>query len=215
MRCWTMLIASALAGPLLCAPAHAQPEARCPGVAELDDAPTRIRAGDAAALASFRVQPDCHHWLTFYFAAERLFAVGEREEAVRLFYVGQLRGRTVATVDPGASRSVVSALQHLVGQPLNEYAGGDKSSMVAAIDWAAAWDREHPLRLEQVRGLNNAIDWGGSRPLPFESIVPALTRSRFESAYAEQRSGMAQLRQMIADVSDEDWRRMRRENGLD
>jgi hypothetical protein len=189
-------------------------ETSCPSAQEIDRAPTGVRAGDTRALASFRAAPQCHHWVTFYFAAEKMFAAGERDEAVRWFYVGQLRGRTVAALDPGASRSVVDALQHIVGQPVNEYAGANKAGMVAAIDWAAAWDRDHPLRMESVRGLGNSIDWGGS-PLPFQTISPRLTQARFDSVYAEQRSGMAQLRQMLADVSDEEWRRMRRENGLD
>lgn len=187
----------------------------CPSAQEIDRAPTSVRAGDARALASFRAAPQCHHWVTFYFAAEKMFAAGERDVAVRWFYVGQLRGRTVAALDSGASRSVVDALQHLVGQPVNEYAGGNKAGMVAAIDWAAAWDRDHPLRMESVRGLGNYIDWGGSQPLPFQAISPRLTQARFDGVYAEQRSGMAQLRQMLAEVSDEEWRRMRRESGLD
>lgn len=187
----------------------------CPSAQEIDRAPTSVRAGETQALVSFRAAPQCHHWVTFYFAAEKMFAAGERDEAVRWFYVGQLRGRTVAALDPGASRSVVDALQHIVGQPVNEYAGANKAAMLAAIDWAAAWDRDHPLRMESVRGLGNSIDWGGSQPLPFETISPRLTQARFDSVYEQQRSGMAQLRQMIADVSDEEWRRMRRQNGLD
>lgn len=189
-------------------PSH---QAECPSRADVDRAPTRVRSGDTAALASFRAQPECHHWVTFYFAAEKMFEAGERDEAVRWFYVGQLRGRTVAALDPGASRSVVDALQHLIGQPINEYAGSDQTSMLAAIDWAAEWDRQHPLRMEQVRGLDNSIDWGG-QPLPFRAI--ALTRQRFGEVYADQRAGMAELRQAIADVSAEEWRAMRQQSGL-
>lgn len=212
------IAAAAAAAFVLLAGADAQAQTQsgvCPSSQVIDRAPTNVRAGDAEALASFRAAPQCHHWVTFYFAAEKMFAAGARDEAVRWFYVGQLRGRTVAALDSGASRSVVDALQHLIGQPLNEYAGGDRAGMVAAIDWAGAWDREHPLRLESVRGLGNSIDWGAGRPLPFQAISPRPTQVRFDSVYAEQRSGMAQLRQALAEISDEEWRRMRRQNGLE
>lgn len=187
----------------------------CPRTDVIDAAPLHVRSGEAQALASFLEAPDCHHWVTFYFAAEKLFEAGRRDEAVRWFYVGQIRGRTVAALDQGASGMMVDALQHIVGQPINEYAGGDRDRWLEAVDWAAAWDREHPLRREQVRGLGGALDFSGQQPLPFQAISPPLTQARFEQVYAEQRNGMAELRRALAGISPEELRRMRQQNGLD
>jgi hypothetical protein len=107
----------------------------------------------------------------------------------------------------------VQALQHLIGQPLNEYAGRDQQGMVAVIDWAVAWDGENPLTIGSVRGLGNSFDWSGTAPLPFRTIQ--VTSDQFETAYQAQRAGIAGLRAAIVGVAPEQWRRMRRENGLE
>lgn len=205
-----MMIASA-------EPASSQEGARahCASAHELDAAPTRIRDGDASALASFLEAPECHHWIAFYFAAEKLFEHGDRDEAVGWFYAGQIRGRTVAALDPGSTGMMVNALQYVVGQPINEYAGGDRQKWLAGIDWASEWDRAHPLDLRRLRGLGESFDFSGGQALPLRTIAPAPTPAQFESVYAEQRAGMAQLRASIAAVPDDEWRRMRRENGLE
>jgi hypothetical protein len=194
--------------------ASTQTTADCPSQGEVDAAPTRVRSGDAEALAAFLAAPSCHHWVTFYFAGEKLFEAGRHEEGLRWFYVGQIRGRTIAQLDRGGGTSpTVQALQHLIGQPLNEYAGRDQQGMVAVIDWAVAWDGENPLTIGSVRGLGNSFDWSGTAPLPFRTIQ--VTSDQFETAYQAQRAGIAGLRAAIVGVAPEQWRRMRRENGLE
>jgi hypothetical protein len=85
--------------------------------------------------------------------------------------------------------------------------------MVAVIDWAVAWDGENPLTIGSVRGLGNSFDWSGTAPLPFRTIQ--VTSDQFETAYQAQRAGIAGLRAAIVGVAPEQWRRMRRENGLE
>lgn len=191
-----------------------QPSIECRSTDALDLAPMQIRGGDGAVLASFREAAACHHWITFYFAAESLFNAGERDEAVRWFYVGQLRGRTVASLDrDGATAMAVDALQHAVGQPLNEYAGGDLQNWIAAVDWALAWDAQHPLQRQGLKTLGPAMDFSGRGPLGL--IAVNASERGFSAAYAEQRRGMARLREAIAAMDPEETRRMRRQNGLE
>lgn len=203
-----------LAVVTLAQPALAQTTVECPQQRDLDAAPMRVRSGDAEALAAFLTAPSCHHWITFYFAGEKLFEAGQRDQGLRWFYVGQIRGRTIAQLDRGGGTSAtVQALQHLIGQPLNEYAGRDQQGMVAVIDWAVSWDAENPLSIGSVRGLGNSFDWSGNTPLPFRAIQ--VSQEQFDSAYQGQRSGIAGLRTSILAVEQEQWRRMRRENGLE
>jgi hypothetical protein len=213
------VFALCLAVSFACTPAAQSAAAQCPSRAELDAAPGLVRAGDAAALASFRADASCHHWITFYFAAERLFANGERDEAVRWFYIAQLRGRTVAVLDP-ASQMMIPALQHVVGQPINEYAGADLTKWIRAVDEAIAWDRDHPMQRDGLVRVGQTIGPGAmsmsfepGQPIPLERIG-AVSASAFNAAYAEQRRGIASLRDALAHQDPEEWRRQRQQNGL-
>lgn len=195
-------------------------EATCPARDVLDAAPQRVRAGDGEAIAQFQATAPCHYWITFYFAAKSLFDSGQRDEAVRWFYVAQLRGRTVAELDPNSTPSLIGALQYVVGQPINEYAGGDQQKLIQAIDWATAWDQQHPMTLDSIRRVGHhmapgvtEMDFDPSHPLFVEALSPPPTQAQLDAAYADQRSGIASLRSMIADVSPADWVRQRRANG--
>lgn len=86
-------------------------------------------------------------WPSFYEEAGKLFEAGRRDEAVTLFYIGQLRGRIVVQcqqVPPDREPALLASLNATVGQTINEYAGGSPDGWVAAIDRALAWDAEHP-----------------------------------------------------------------------
>jgi hypothetical protein len=188
----------------------------CPARQVLDAAPNLVRSGDPEALAGFRATAPCHHWITFYFAAEHLFAAGEKDEAVRWFYVGQLRGRVVGVLDHGSTPMTIDALQYVVGQPVNEYAGGDLDKWIASANWVLAWDRRHPMRRETIVTLGGpSLDFDPTRQLHLEPLSPPVTQARFDAVYAEQRRGLENLRDMLASVDREEWARRRRENGLD
>ncbi|MES1201453.1 MAG: hypothetical protein ABUS57_08380 [Pseudomonadota bacterium] len=215
--CLFLLLAFSVATP----PAHAQTTGGCPAPEALEAAPQLVRAGDQAAIASFRETAPCHYWITFYFAAESLFKSGEKDEAVRWFYVGQLRSRTTAMLDPRSTPSLVQALQFVVGQPINEYAGGDRDKWLANIDWALEWDRQHPMTLNSVRRVGHQsypgvteLDFDPSHPLHFEPLSPPITQAQLDAAYDQQRRGLTGLRESVERVSPEEWARQRRASGL-
>lgn len=216
MRALGWLAAFALSTLAFADPAFGQPaerQAACPSAQVLDDAPLRVRRGDAEAIAQFRETAPCHHWITFYFAAESLFNAGERDEAVRWFYLGQLRGRTVAALDRnGATPMAIDALQYLVGQPLNEHAGGDLANWVAAMDWALEFDERNPMRRAGLKTLGRSMDFSGQGPIGLVAL--SVTQSRLDAARAEERRGLTALRNEVAALDPEEMRRLRRENGL-
>jgi hypothetical protein len=196
--------------------------AACPSTDVLDAAPNAIRRGEEAALAQFLETAPCHYYITFYYAAERLFDLGRKDEAARWFYVAQLRGRTVGVLDPATTPSTLQALQHTVGQPINEAAGADRDGLLSAIDWAIAWDRHHPMQLESIRRVGQQVAPGATQynfdpliVLPQEPLSPAPTQTQLDAAYAQQHRGIAGLRAMIAETSPEEWRRQRQANGLE
>jgi len=87
------------------------------------------------------------HPATLYILATKLMAEGRMNDAVRWFYIGQLRYRFHLASKPAAianDQPLFSALSESVGRPINEYAFGDVDAAVAQIDAALAWDAEHP-----------------------------------------------------------------------
>lgn len=88
------------------------------------------------------------HPATYMMLAARLFQQGDKREAVKWLYVGQIRYRAWLKanpdLDPSGDPALFSALMSTVGQPLNEYIGGDVDEWVATIDDAIAWHQENP-----------------------------------------------------------------------
>jgi hypothetical protein len=80
--------------------------------------------------------------------AQRLFAKGDKDQAVFWFYLGQLRYRAYLAAKPGLDPSgdpaVFASLMEVVGRPINEYAFGDIPALAATIDRVIAWDGSHP-----------------------------------------------------------------------
>lgn len=86
-------------------------------------------------------------WAGFYQQAGEQFSAGNRDEAVTLFYVGQLRGRVVVAcqnVPRDREPALLASLNESVGRTMNEYAGGSPSGWAAAIDRALAYDTANP-----------------------------------------------------------------------
>jgi hypothetical protein len=88
------------------------------------------------------------HPAEYYQYAQRLFNQGRRDDAVFWFYVGQLRYRfhlaTNPTLPEDGDPAVFAALNDTIGKEINEYAGGDPVTWVAAIDRALLWDKNSP-----------------------------------------------------------------------
>lgn len=91
------------------------------------------------------------HPASCYAYAARLFGEGRRDDAVRWFYVGQLRFRihlkASPNLDPGGEPALFASLNATIGREVNEYAGGDVEAWVAEIGKALAWDSQHPNAL--------------------------------------------------------------------
>jgi hypothetical protein len=132
------------------------------------------------------------HPAAYYVEAQRLFAAGERDDAVFLFYLGQLRFRTHLAArpqsGPDSNGPAFGALSETVGRPINEYAFGDIPALIRTIDAVLAYDRQSPDRFTQP--------------------------SAFPEAYRQIRQGMVGFRDNIAGRTD-DIRRQRQANGLE
>jgi hypothetical protein len=194
----------------------------CPAREALDATPSAIRAGDAAALAGFEQAPACHHWITFYYAAEAMFKAGRKDEAVKWFYAAQIRGRLTAQLGPNTSTpSLIPALQHLIGQPINEYAGGDLAKWGAAVEWAIAWDAQNPMSKDQLVSVGKSgpfgstqMDFSASKPMVLENLPPP-SQATFDKAYGEHREGIGKLRDQLAKTDPVAFAAQRKANGLD
>lgn len=102
----------------------------------------RHAPSETAALAG-------QHPAAYYRAAATLFGRGRKDDAVFLFYLGQLRYRTHlaarrATLKPDADPALFASLSEVVGRPINEYAFGDIPELAGAIEAVLAYDAANP-----------------------------------------------------------------------
>ena len=107
-------------------------------------------ADDLATLSIEQLKNDIEkqHPAGLYILAQKLFASGQKDEAVFWYYAGQLRYRVYLTVnqsklDPAGDPAVFSALTEEIGRPVNEYAFGDIPRLAKTIDAVIAWDKSH------------------------------------------------------------------------
>ena len=132
------------------------------------------------------------HPANYFTLATKLFAEGEKQEAVKWFYVGQIRYRAYLKANPSLKPSgdpaLFSGLLETVGRPLNEYIGGDIDEYVATIDEAIQWHNEHPY---------DFVD-----------------KDQNKDIYATQLAGLEKMKKYIIDNKDE-LRKRRAENGLE
>ncbi len=111
----------------------------------------------AAALASSAVAADearllagleGDHPAGYYRRAADLFRAGRRDEAVFVFYLGQLRYRTHLAARPELPRdrdaAAFASLSEVVGRPVNEYAFGDIPALDRTLRAVMAYDAVHP-----------------------------------------------------------------------
>jgi hypothetical protein len=93
--------------------------------------------------------------------AKRLFDEGRKDEAVRWFYIGQLRYRfhlaARPELSPDGDPALMASLNATIGQSINEYAGGSPRDWVRAIDEALEWDASHANTLTSKQ--EHAAEW--------------------------------------------------------
>lgn len=171
-----------MAGLLLASPALAERYKALPTEQDNREMEAQLQPGAEVDVDAFFKAPQDYHWVTFYEAAAKLFSQGRRDEAIKWYYAGQIRGRVAAGLDPDPSRNnaLLGALNHGLGQPINEYAGRDKDNWGKQIDAALAWDAEHPLPAnpKAVIGISD-VAWDAAN---------------FQAVYDEVRAGLKEMR---------------------
>jgi hypothetical protein len=88
------------------------------------------------------------HPAEYYKRAGELFKAGKKDEAVFIFYLGQLRYRThllaKRDLDPTGDPAIFASLSEMAGKPINQYAFGDIPSLARTIDAVLAYDTASP-----------------------------------------------------------------------
>lgn len=180
-------ITALLAAVLLAFPASAA-ERYKPGSStrDLQEMERTLAPGKTVALKDFLRAPQGYHWVAFYEAADQLFQVGRNDEALQWFYVGQIRARVAAGLDPDASRNnaMLVAMNAGIGTPIMAYAKADKDNWAEQIDAALAWDKDHPLPADPKTVI-------GVSDVAFDSV-------NFRLLYEQVRTGLKGMRAEIA-----------------
>jgi hypothetical protein len=96
-------------------------------------------------IAIVKEQIEVKHPATYFVLAQRLFALGGKDEAVFWFYVGVVRYRGYLAGPLGASEAAqFQALWETVEPAINDHAFGDIRALAGAINRALAWDEMRP-----------------------------------------------------------------------
>jgi hypothetical protein len=147
-------------------------------------APDAVPA-EVAALAG-------QHPAAYYQRAAQMFGAGKKDDAVFVFYLGQLRYRAHLSarrdLKPDGDPALFASLSEVVGRPLNEYAFGDIPALTRTIDAVLAYDRANP--------------------------DPFTPPASFPQAYAGVRDGLGAMRAQVLKDADK-IRATRRSNGLE
>jgi hypothetical protein len=149
------------------------------------------------AQGSVRTPPEAsslaaQHPAEYYKRASSLFGSGRKDDAVFIFYLGQLRYRAHLSarrdLKPDGDPALFGSLSEVVGRPLNEYAFGDLPALVAIIDAVLAFDVANPCRF----------------------TPPA----QFPDVYVGVRDGLVKMKAQLVKDADQ-IRETRRKNGLE
>jgi hypothetical protein len=121
------------------------------------------------------------HPSAYYTYAMRLFRADRKNDAVKWFYIGQLRYRyhlrANPNLPPDGEPALMASLNATVGQPINEWAGGSPKDWAASIDSALQWDAVHENKLTP--------------------------KSKFAKVLQETRAGLVKLRGQILAQEDQ------------
>lgn len=136
-----------------------------------DDILTRLSPAEIEA------QLPNEHPANYYLYAARLEKAGDFPDALRWFFIGQLRYRVYLQAHPGEDSSLFASLNYSMGPPLNRYGALHMDRWLAAIDASLAWDDAH---------ANAYTD-----------------KNKFASVYAEQRAGLVKLKSYLVSHADQ------------
>lgn len=83
------------------------------------------------------------HPLNYIFLAMKLFSQGEADQAVKWFYVAQIRYRAHLKarpdLEPSGDPALFGSMMAVVGPSINQYAAKDSDHWAALIDAAVEW----------------------------------------------------------------------------
>jgi hypothetical protein len=120
-----------------------------------------------------------------------MFRSGRQDDAVFIFYLGQLRYRTHLAarpnLPPDGDPAAFGSLSEVVGRPLNEYAFGDMPAALRTLDAVLAYDESNP-----------------------DGFTPP---GQFAVAHRSTRDGMRGFRRQM-EAQAQDIKRQRTQNGL-
>ncbi len=108
-----------------------------------------VAFAQAAVTAPAAVQAlSGQHPAEYYKRADELFKAGNKDDAVFVFYLGQLRYRTFMLAnsggDPTGDRNLYASLAQGIGKPIDQYAFGDIPTLARTIDAVLAYDGATP-----------------------------------------------------------------------
>jgi hypothetical protein len=83
------------------------------------------------------------HPIAMFLLAKRLYDLDQRDEAVFLFYVGQLRWRACLAQYPNCGREPFSRLFETIGPDLNQHAFRDLAAYERMVASVLEWDENH------------------------------------------------------------------------
>lgn len=123
-----------------------------------------LEVEEANTLTTQEVQANLadSHPSVFYVFAKRLYADDRRDEAVKWYYVGQIRYRFFLKANPGLPEdddpAIAAAVEEMLGRTITPWAGGDPYRWAASIDEALDWDARHPNALTNKVAHGRALD---------------------------------------------------------
>lgn len=88
------------------------------------------------------------HPSAYFYLARGLFNRGDKDEAVLMYYVGQIRYRayinTLTEGEAAEEEQTYDALKEEIGDDVNIYAAEDLDNWIALLDKAVEWHKKHP-----------------------------------------------------------------------
>ncbi|WP_438467005.1 hypothetical protein [Marinomonas sp. PE14-40] len=88
------------------------------------------------------------HPISYITLATKLLNEGKLDEAVKWYYVGQMRFRAYLMANPNLEKSgdpaLYASLNYVIGTPINEYAGQNSDHWVKLIEESIKWHSDNP-----------------------------------------------------------------------
>ncbi|HZH97525.1 MAG TPA: hypothetical protein VEX38_01025 [Fimbriimonadaceae bacterium] len=142
MKSWTVAVALGFAS-IAISQSQVQARESAPGAAAAQKVDLRQSASLARGLEN-------KHPSEYYKRAAELFQTGRRDDAVFIYYLGQLRWRIYIKANPSlppdGDPALFASLSVVMGRPINQYAFGDIPVLVRTMQAVLDFDQAYPDR---------------------------------------------------------------------